>query len=483
MAKSILVVDDDPSLQRVLTAALSDGGYQPVVASAVTKAESLLADHQPELVLLDLNLPDGSGLDALKNWKKQYPLLPIVVITAQNTVENAIQAMQYGAFDYVTKPFDLDHLYATIAEALANSQRSKADPPEMMIAGTPTPAQETKLVGTSPAMREVYKIIGRTAVSDATTLIVGESGTGKELVARAVHAFSPRANKPFVAVNTTAIPGDLLEAELFGYEKGAFTGAVQPSLGKFREAHGGTLLLDEIGDMPLALQAKLLRVIQERELTPLGGRKAIPIDVRIVAATQTPLEDAVAAGRFRADLFYRIKVVQINLPPLRERRGDIAELCLHFLRNMAARGEIPPKKITPDAIRLLETAPWPGNVRQLENLVRRVALLSPLRDLDSETFRRVGGEFSEVPAPTQGGFAAVVEQHLSHYVQAMHEVGETRVWNDVMRTVESVLLRLALQAAAGNQLRAAELLGINRNTIRKKLTEHNIEPRDFRQAG
>ena len=362
MSKKILVIDDDPSLQRVLRAALVEANYEPLIAGDATQGEEVLAAERPDLVLLDLNLPDQDGLATLKLWKERGETVPVIVITAQNTVENAIQAMQYGAYDYVTKPFDLDELYATLAEALAQDRTMDES---RATAEADAERQTPKLIGTSAVMRAVYKTIGRTAVTDATALIVGESGTGKELVARAIHDFSPRADKSFVAVNTTAIPGDLLEAELFGYEKGAFTGAVQASPGKFREAQGGTLLLDEIGDMPLPLQGKLLRVIQEREITPLGGRRAVPIDVRIIAATQVPLESAVTEGKFRADLYYRIKVVQIDLPPLRERREDIAELCSHFLRDMSARGEIPPKKISSDSIQLLQQPDWPGNVRQL----------------------------------------------------------------------------------------------------------------------
>ncbi len=474
----ILVVDDDASLQRVLEAALDAEGYGVTVAASAEAAGDALAGRAFDLVVLDLNLPGLAGLDALAAWRAAGHNMPVVVLTAQNTVENAIRAMQLGAYDYVTKPFDLGELYGIVGRALASSREVVADD------RTPAAGEDSRstLVGTSPAMQEVYKVIGKMAATDATVLILGESGTGKELVAKAVHDYSTRREGPFVALNTTAIPAELLEAELFGYEKGAFTGAVQAAPGRFREAAGGTLLLDEIGDMPLGLQAKLLRVLQEREITPLGGRRAIPIDVRVIAATQVSLEQAVAEGRFRADLYYRLRVVEVHLPPLRERTEDILALADLFLRQMAIRGEIPPKRIGADALALLQTAPWPGNVRQLENLVRRVALLSPHRTLDTAAFRQFGGEFPRIQPGDEGGrgFARLVEQHLRGYVEAMHDCGEVGIWPQVVGTIEAVLLKLALEVTDGNQLRAADLLGINRNTIRKKLTEYEIDPRQFR---
>lgn len=478
-APRILVVDDDPSLQRVLRAALEAEGFGVEVAASAAEADPVVERGWPQAIVLDLNLPGRSGLDCLAAWRAAGLAVPVLVLTAQNTADNAIRAMQLGAFDYITKPFDLDDLYALLRRAVESAVTDAGAEAVKPTSGEPGRAA---LVGTSAGMQEVYKIIGKTAASDATTLLQGESGTGKELVARAIHEFSPRAHGPFVAVNMTAIPGDLLEAELFGYEKGAFTGAAQASPGKFREAHGGTLLLDEIGDMPLALQGKLLRVLQEREITPLGGHKPIPVDVRVVAATQVPLEAAVKSGMFRADLYYRLKVVEIRLPPLRERPEDVAPLCQLFLQQMAARGEIPPKRVTADALAMLKTLSWPGNVRELQNLVRRVALLSPRRDLDLEAFREFGGERGGHHTNEAQGFARIVEQHLSDYVLSMHNAGASDIWNDVLGTVEAVLLKLALTAVHGNQLKAADLLGINRNTLRKKLTDHRIDPRGFKKS-
>ncbi|RMF18644.1 MAG: sigma-54-dependent Fis family transcriptional regulator [Candidatus Dadabacteria bacterium] len=471
----ILIVDDDPSLQRVLAAAVRDAGHTARVAGSVAEGETEYARATPDLLLLDLNLPDGSGLDWLD--RLEPTATPVIVITAQNTVDNAIRAIQSGAFDYLTKPFDLDDFDRLIDAALKS--REEVEPHQQSGAADAGP----RLIGTSRQMQEVYKTIGRAAGSDATVLITGESGTGKELVARALHEFSPRRSQPFVAVNTAAIPADLLEAELFGYERGAFTGATSASPGKFREADGGTILLDEIGDMPLALQGKLLRVLQEREITPLGGRQAVRIDVRVIAATQVRLEEAVASGAFRADLFYRLNIVQIDLPPLRERIDDIPELAEHFLAQMVNRAEIPPKSIAEDALILLRQYPWPGNVRQLENVIRRVALLSPGRIIDAAALARHSGEFGDIDTlAATTSFADHIDGFLRTYVSAMHDSGDGHVWGEVMATVEDVLLRLALEQTAGNQVRAATLLGINRNTIRKKLEEHGIDPREYRSS-
>jgi len=476
----VLVVDDDPSLRRVLTTALQTEGYHVDTAENAAQADDCRQRTTPDAVLLDLSLPDASGLTLLRRWGASDGLEPVIVLTAQNTVSNAIQAMQLGAFDYVTKPFDLDALYELLADALRVAQ----DGDDVAADGSPEPdATPVALVGTSTAMQHVYKTIGRLAATDATVLIQGESGTGKELAARAMHTFSERKQAPFVAVNMAAIPADLLEAELFGYEKGAFTGATQASPGKFRSADGGTLLLDEIGDMPLSMQGKLLRVLEERALTPLGARQAVPVDVRVLAATQVPLENAVESGRFRADLYYRLRVVDIILPPLRERRADIPELAKTFLHRMVDRGEIAPKQITDDALVLLRAHDWPGNVRELENMIRRVALLHSKKVLGPEAFRELGLDLTtadDKAGPTNG-FAAVVEDELASFIEAMYACDERNVWDMVQGAVEPVVLKLALQTCKGNQLKAARLLGLNRNTLRKKLTAYEIDPRRFRR--
>jgi len=473
----ILVVDDDPSLRRVIGDALRMEGYLPLLAGTQREAEHFLKEERISLALLDVRLPDGDGLSLLEGWRESGREFPVIVFTAQGRMETAIRAIQLGAYDYLEKPFDLEELYALIRRAL----EEKGSLPRKSASGEPPPL----LIGNSPAMREVFKLIGRISASDVTVLITGETGTGKELVARAIHAFSPRKDGPFVAVNTAAIPEELLEAELFGYEKGAFTGAHRDMPGKFREAHGGTIFLDEIGDMPLRLQAKLLRILQERTVTPLGSQKVIPVDVRVISATQVDLERAVEEGRFRRDLYHRIHGVRIPLPPLRERTEDIPLLAQHFLDLMVEREEVPRKTLSKDAVERLKRYPWPGNVRELENVIRRVALLSPRRVLTEEDFTRYGIPFERKdsppsPAPSEG-FAHQLEEGLRGWLSQLFNNQAQNAWDLVMGEIEKALLRLTMELSRGNQLKASKFLGINRNTLRSKLNQHQLDPFSFRK--
>lgn len=474
----ILVVDDDPTLRRVLCDALKLEGYQTIVASSREEAERRVKDGGVALALLDIRLPDGDGLSLLEGWRGNKNDFPVIVFTAQGRMETAIRAMQLGAFDYLEKPFDLEELYSLVRSAL-----SEKDLPRSL----KSLASESRstLIGSSPRMREVFKLIGKVSTSDITVLITGESGTGKELVARTIHEFSARKNGPFVAVNAAAIPQELLEAELFGYERGAFTGAHRDMSGKFREAHGGTLFLDEIGDMPLPLQSKLLRVLQERTVTPLGSQRTISVDVRVLAASQVDLEKAVQEGRFRLDLFHRLNGIRIHLPPLRERVEDIPLLAQHILEKMVEREEIPRKSLSPTAIKYLQTYSWPGNVRELENVIRRVALLSPQRVLTETeiSFYGIPAGARRVSAQEQEGssFASRVEEELRPMLQMMYHSEMKDVWDLVIGEVEGVLLRLALELCRGNQVKASEFLGLNRNTLRSKISRYELDARQFRQ--
>ena len=468
----ILVTDDDAAIRTVVREALRRAGH--VVETAVSLAEQrrALAAFRPQVLVTDVVLPDGDGLDLLSQVHAAYPGLPVIVLSAQNTFTTALRATEHGAFEYLPKPFDLSELTRAVEDALASTA----------VAGAATLGAETTedlpLIGRSPPMQEVYRTVTRVVANDLTVLILGESGTGKELVARAVHDFGPRRAAPFVAVNMAAIPRELIESELFGHERGAFTGAAQRNAGRFEQAQLGTLFLDEIGDMPLEAQTRLLRVLQEGEFTPVGSARAIHADVRIIAATHQDLPRLIADGAFREDLYYRLNVVPVRLPPLRERGGDIAELARHFLDRAAAEG-LPRKQLAPAAAARLERHSWPGNVRELENMMRRFAALT--RD-------PVIGEALVVQqlALPQGGGATVPEasslgeamehhlaRHLASYGSTLPPDG---LYDRILAEVERPLFRLTLAAVRGNQLKAAKLLGLNRNTLRKKLTELGVGP-------
>ncbi len=481
MIGRILVVDDDAAIRTVVREALRREGHVVETAGSVAEQRRALDAFAPDVLITDVVLPDGNGLDLVPELLAAYPGLPVIVLSAQNTLATAVRATEQGAFEYLPKPFDLAELARAVAAALAGRAVGSPDG-----AGAAA-ADDLPLIGRSPPMQEVYRTIARVVANDLTVLILGESGTGKELVARAIHDLGPRGARPFVAVNMAAIPRELIESELFGHEKGAFTGASARSAGRFEQADGGTLFLDEIGDMPMEAQTRLLRVLQQGEFTTVGGARAIRADVRIIAATHKDLPALIAGHAFREDLYYRLNVVPIRLPALRERGEDIAELARHFLDRAAADG-LPRKSLDPAAVDALGRHGWPGNVRELENLMRRLAALSREERIGADAVeRQFGGarEIEDGPAiAPSGGLGDAVELHLARYFATFgRDLPPDGLHERILAEIERPLLRLSLAAARGNQLRAARLLGINRNTLRKKLSERGIDPADVRKIG
>ncbi len=468
----ILVVDDEADVRRVIADALEDDGHQVVVCDDAERALELLAAGRYDLALVDINLPGMSGFELLDHYGAGSADTAIVIMTGRATVANAIEATRRGAYDYVTKPFDLDAIRLLAHQVLERS-RMQATLGDLRDQVRASYEPGVEIVGQSAVMQDLYKLIGRVAASTTTVLIQGESGTGKELIARALHAYSDRWQAPFVAVNCSAIPADLLESEMFGHERGAFTGATELHCGKFEQATSGTLFLDEISDMPLALQAKLLRVLQEREFSRVGGRELLPVNCRIIAASNKKMEKEVQAGRFREDLYFRLQVVVVNLPPLRERRDDIPILVDHFLSKINAQHKFDVRGIAPETLALLAERPWPGNVRELENVLIRAAALSPQRVLTAADLQfdsdRVAQRLTD-DAPLDD----FVRARVKGYLDSFGEAPARNVYERVIRTVERVLIATVLERTGGNQLRAAEILGINRNTLRKKLTELQI---------
>jgi len=412
-------------------------------------------------------------MDLLKEINEHGVDTAIIVMTAQNTMRNAIGAMKNGAFDYITKPFDLEEMLVLVKRAM-DSRKLTRDFRELKEEVKKRFEPGVNIIGTSPSMQRVYKIIGQVVDTQATILILGESGTGKELVAKTIHYNSPRWNQPFVAINCAAIPRDLLESELFGHEKGAFTGALDRRLGKFELAEGGTLFLDEVGDIPLDLQTKLLRVLQDHEYSRLGGRDILKADVRILAATNQDLEKAVKEKRFREDLYFRLKVIPIYLPPLRERRGDIPLLIGYFIDKINREMGIQISGVSPEAQRLLEAHAWPGNVREMENTLIRAAVLSSGPILFPKDFT-----LQTKPATTlevdQLSLEEIIRHKLEDYFRRTEGVDVDNLYSLVIERVERPLIELTLKKTKGNQIRAAQILGINRNTLRKKITDLRIE--------
>lgn len=471
---TILIADDDRAIRTVLTQALTRLGYDVRTTGNATTLWRWVADGDGDLVITDVVMPDENGLDLVPRIKKLRPELRVIVMSAQNTLLTAVKAAERGAFEYLPKPFDLKELVSVVQRALTSATQPPALP-----ADADAEEDALPLIGRSPAMQEIYRVLARLMGTDLTVMITGESGTGKELVARALHDFGKRRTGPFVAVNMAAIPRELIESELFGHEKGAFTGATNRSFGRFEQAQGGTLFLDEIGDMPLEAQTRLLRVLQEGEYTTVGGRTAIKTDVRIIAATHRDLRTLIRQGTFREDLFYRLNVVPIRLPPLRERAEDIPALVRHFLAHSALQG-LPAKTIDPGAMERLKRHRWPGNVRELENLVRRLAALYSQEVIGIEVIEAELADSSPAPPPVEDppseGLAAAVERHLRAYFAA-HTDGmpANGLYDRVLREVERPLITLSLSATRGNQIRAAELLGLNRNTLRKKIRDLDIQ--------
>lgn len=468
---TILVADDDKAVRTVVDQALARQGH---VVRSTGNAATLwqwIADGEGDLVITDVVMPDDNGLDMLPRIKRARPALPVIVMSAHSTLLTAVKATERGAYEYLPKPFDLNELVGVVERALSPESKAPPSPSETAFEVD----DQLPFIGRSPVMQDIYRIIARLTSTDLTALIIGESGTGKEVVARALHRYSKRAEKPFVAVNMAAIPRELVESELFGHEKGAFTGANSRQSGRFEQAEGGTLFLDEIGDMPLEAQTRLLRVLQQGEFTPVGGRNARRANVRIIAATHRDLRQLVKQGLFREDLFYRINVVPIRLPPLRDRGEDVPALVHHFLAAVVDEG-LPTKTIDGAAMARLASHSWPGNVRELENLVRRCAVLYSDDVIGVEIIDRELSDPATARRIADGeSLGATVERQLQQYFAAHKDSLPTSgLYNRVLREIERPLIALTLSATRGNQLKAARVLGLNRNTLRKKLRELDI---------
>ena len=469
MAGTVLLVEDDIAIATVIIAALEDESFEIAHCTSIAARDTQLAAREFDVMLTDVMLEDGDGLESLGSVREVAPQMPVIVLSAQNTLDTAVRASDSEAFEYFPKPFDLDELVHAVRQAAGTREDMSPNVPDGEDDGMP-------LVGRSPAMQGVYRMITRVLRNDLTVLITGESGTGKELVAEAIHQLGSRRTGPFVAVNTAAIPHDLVESELFGHEKGAFTGAVAQAIGKFEQANGGTLFLDEIGDMPAEAQTRLLRALQSGRIRRVGGRQEIAVNVRIVAATNRDLAPMIAAGRFREDLFYRLNVVPIELPPLRERREDIEVLTQHFLAQAVEDG-LPRRQFTAAAISALEARNWRGNVRELRNVVYRLALMSRDDMIDAASLADILGR--EVPfAPDDEGNGDGIGAALDIWL-AREEPAPGTVYASALAAFEKPLIEHALGQTGGNQLRAAKLLGINRNTLRKRIGELRIEPDRF----
>ncbi|MGE3182858.1 MAG: nitrogen regulation protein NR(I) [Phycisphaerae bacterium] len=468
---NILVADDDAAIRTVLNQALSRAGYDVRSTSNAATLWRWISQGDGDLVITDVVMPDENAFDLLPRIKKARPELPVVVMSAQNTLMTAIRASERGAYEYLPKPFDLKELIAIVGRALSEPKtRPRSSAPPQDIEAIP-------LVGRSPAMQDIYRVLARLMQTDLTVMINGESGTGKELIARALHDYGKRRNGPFIAVNMAAIPRDLIESDLFGHEKGAFTGANARSPGRFEQAEGGTLFLDEIGDMPMEAQTRLLRVLQQGEYTTVGGRTPIRADVRIIAATNKDLRQLIQQGLFREDLFFRLNVVPLRLPPLRERTEDIPDLVRHFFARIEREG-LQMKHIDPEALDRLKRYRWPGNVRELENLARRLAALYPQETISAAVIESELAQpaLASVPEPTsEENLSSFVERHLARYFSGFESgLPPPGLYHRVLREIEQPLLSAALAATRGNQIRAADLLGVNRNTLRKKIRELDI---------
>ena len=465
---TILVADDDAGIRTVISQALNRAGYEVHTTGNAATLWQWVNDGDGDLVITDVIMPDENGLDLVPRIHKIRPKLRVVVMSAQNTLLTAVKANERGAFEYLPKPFDINELVNVVRRGLeipAGYARQTIENTE----------EALPLIGRSPAMQEIYRTLARLMGTDLTVTITGESGTGKELVAQALHDYGKRKSGPFVALNMAAIPKELIESELFGHEKGAFTGANQRAAGQFELAAGGTLFLDEIGDMPLEAQTRLLRVLQEGEFTTVGGRTSIKSDVRIITATHRDLKQLIRRGTFREDLYFRLNVVPLRLPPLRERTEDIPELVACFLTRAVEKG-LPWKTIDNAAMERLKSHMWPGNVRELENLIQRLAALYTQEAIELADIEYELGERNATPAdPDSEGLAKSVEERLTTYFGAHDgELPTAGLYDRVIREVERPLITLTLQATRGNQIKAAEVLGVNRNTLRKKIKELGI---------
>ncbi|MBY6064530.1 nitrogen regulation protein NR(I) [Pseudidiomarina sediminum] len=455
--QQVWVLDDDSSIRWVLERALQRAGLQSRSFADAASLYAALQHQQPLVLLTDIRMPGDDGLAVLDYMRQHHPQLRVIVMTAHSDLDSAVSAFQGGAFEYLAKPFDLDEVVHTVGRALQLEQREQA--------GAAQDSSLSGLIGAAPAMQDVFRAIGRLSHSSATVLITGASGTGKELVARALHQHSPRQSKPFIALNMAAIPADLIESELFGHEKGAFTGAMQRRRGRFEQADGGTLFLDEIGDMPLAVQTRLLRVLAEGQFYPVGSYEPVRVNVRIIAATHQNLEARVRDHAFREDLFHRLNVIRLQLPTLAERRSDIPQLARHFLQKAAHELNAEPKQLTAAAEAKLQSLPWPGNVRQLENMCRWLTVMAPARQVD----------VTDLPAASEGATTLTEtgdwQSALRSYLEQQMAGEATQILTAVVQQVETLALEVALAATDGHKQQAAEKLGWGRNTITRKLKE------------
>ena len=467
MNRRALLVEDDTAIATVITAGLEEEGFAVDVQASVAGRDAALTGERYDVMLTDVMLTDGDGIETLGKVHDAFPEMPIIILSAQNTLDTAVRAIDRGAFEYFPKPFDLDDVVRAAlqaADAGKNGVGSSTDQPEDM-----------PLIGRSKPMQEVYRLITRVLHNDLSVLVLGESGTGKELVAEAIHELGSRKVGPFVAVNTAAIPRELIESELFGHDKGAFTGATTRNIGKFEEASGGTLFLDEIGDMPAEAQTRLLRALQSGRIRRVGGNEEIAVDVRIIAATNRDLAPLIDAGAFREDLYYRLNVVPIKLPPLRDRIGDVEPLARHFL-NRASQEGLPRRTLSAEAVCLLDQQSWRGNVRELQNLVYRAALLARDEVIDVQTIEAVLDDRPEAAKDSVG--ANSIGDAVALWLTSQRFV-EGQLYHAAIAELEKPVFKHALIRTAGNQLKAAQFLGINRNTLRKKLADLEIDPEDF----
>jgi two-component system nitrogen regulation response regulator GlnG len=465
----VWVVDDDRSIRWVLEKALNKAAIETRCFASATAMLDALELDQPDAILTDVRMPGIDGLELLKRLQTRTPELPVIIMTAHSDLENAVSAFHGGAFEYLPKPFDLDEAVDVVRRACTHSQRQRKDSAP---AAAPAPPEKTpEIIGEAPAMQEVFRAIARLARSHITVLINGESGTGKELVARALHRHSPRAAQPFIALNMAAIPRDLLESELFGHERGAFTGAQARRVGRFEQADGGTLFLDEIGDMPAELQTRLLRVLADGEFFPVGAHTPVKVDVRIIAATHQNLETLVTEGRFREDLFHRLNVIRVHIPPLRERRQDIPLLLRHFLKEASTELNVETKTLLKDAEEFLCRLDWPGNVRQLENACRWITVMASGQEVHIDDLPPELLQVKQEIIGTTDTWEAV----FRHWVDSELRKGERNVAKDAIDVAESILITTALQFTRGRRQEAAKLLGYGRNTLTRKISELNLD--------
>lgn len=470
MTKKILVIEDDAAISAVVTSALHDEGLLVDRCASVAKRDQLLQDNSYDAIISDVMLEDGDGIDTLDQALATHGRVPVIILSAKNTLDMAVRASAAGAYEYFPKPFDLNELVAMVKKSVAVSGKvaqSKAKPQNE--------ENSLPLVGRSQAMQNVYRMITRVLHNDLSVLVMGESGTGKELVAEAIHQLGHRQSAPFVAVNMAAIPADLIESELFGHEKGAFTGAIQQNIGKFEQANGGTLFLDEIGDMPAAAQTRLLRTLQTGRITRIGGNSEIELDVRIIAATHRDFAELIADGQFREDLYYRINVVPIILPPLRDRASDIPSLIAHFAKEATEQG-LPFCEFTAAAYDIMQQQYWRGNVRELRNFVFRSVALSRDNIIDLDNIMRLleNSPAAQMDADQQPSTLNTLWEKLVTDIITTENFQDGALYQQMLVTMEKPLLRQIMAYTKGNQMKAAKILGINRNTLRKKLQENNI---------